>query len=409
MKTIANIDDLNAAVDNLAPKIINPVNGSFITISDSLDRPLRSLTLYGKSTQEGTPTPDAPSPIVCAGEGGSITSVVCGKNFIKDEDALNYPSATAENTSVLKLRKFTLFKGMTYTISFDTENTGKAVYLASTSGWDRAEFTMDGKRHSFTKTFDKTVSNYTSGGVRAVVVLETSDVLAGAITNVLIEASDRATEYEPYTGQTLAAATPNGLWGILVTSGGNYTDENNQSWVADEIDFKRGVYVQRIKKLVFNGGEGWNGSSALTGRYSIGTYGKNTFGLLNASRLLCSHFKNGGNSYTTAVNVVFNNKGQLCFNTAFETVDEWETFLSEQNTAGNPVTVIFPLETPVETPLTAEEIAAFKELHTNYPTTTIYNDAGAGQAIEYAADTKIYIDNKFEELHNAILSMGGNV
>lgn len=38
--------------------------------------------MYGKSTQDGTPTPDAPVPIVSAGDGGTIAVKVTGKNRI---------------------------------------------------------------------------------------------------------------------------------------------------------------------------------------------------------------------------------------------------------------------------------------------------------------------------------------
>ena len=40
----------------------------------------------------------------------------------------------------------------------------------------------------------------------------------------------------------------------------------------------------------------------------------------------------------------------------------------------------------------------------NYPNTTIVNDAGAYMEVEYVADTKKYIDKKFEELAVAIVS-----
>ena len=38
--------------------------------------------------------------------------------------------------------------------------------------------------------------------------------------------------------------------GIPVDSGGNYTDADGQQWVCDEVDFERGVYVQRIQKIL---------------------------------------------------------------------------------------------------------------------------------------------------------------
>ncbi len=60
-------------------------------------------------------------------------------------------------------------------------------------------------------------------------------------------------------------------------------------------------------------------------------------------------------------------------------------------------------------PLTEEGKEQFKTLHSNKPTTTILNDKNIEMAVDYEADTKAYIDNKFNELNNAILSIGGNV
>lgn len=49
-----------------------------------------------------------------------------------------------------------------------------------------------------------------------------------------------------------------------------------------------------------------------------------------------------------------------------------------------------------------DEILTFKSLHTNYVNTKIFNDSGAYMKVAYAADTKIYIDNKFAELQSVI-------
>lgn len=60
-------------------------------------------------------------------------------------------------------------------------------------------------------------------------------------------AGEAKTIFEPYKPvQTLTIPTPNGLPGIKVDSGGNYTDASGQQWVCDEIDLQRGKYVQRM-------------------------------------------------------------------------------------------------------------------------------------------------------------------
>lgn len=72
--------------------------------------------------------------------------------------------------------------------------------------------------------------------------------------------------------------------------------------------------------------------------------------------------------------------------------------------AVTPIEFIVPLAEPVETPLSEEQIAAYKALHTNKPHTVVLNDAAAGMTVSYAADTKTYIDNKIYEVAAAIVS-----
>lgn len=62
-----------------------------------------------------------------------------------------------------------------------------------------------------------------------------------------------------------------------------------------------------------------------------------------------------------------------------------------------------------ETPLDADTLEAYAKLHTNKPNTGVFNDAGVEMSVSYVADTKLYIDNKFTELQNAILASGANV
>lgn len=81
------------------------------------------------------------------------------------------------------------------------------------------------------------------------------------------------------------------------------------------------------------------------------------------------------------------------------TVEEMKTDMGECSS-----TFMLPLATPIETPLTTEEIAAFKALRTNYPNTTILNDAGAHMSVKYNADTKLYVDNKISAAISAFLA-----
>ena len=107
-------------------------HGEAVSIIDSIESELNGLKLYGKSTQDGTPTPEAPVPIVSAGDGGTITVTV-----------------------------------------------------------------SDGAEQS----------------------------------------------------QTLPISTPNGLPGIPVESGGNYTDAEGQQWYCDIVDLSSGVYLQNVEYI----------------------------------------------------------------------------------------------------------------------------------------------------------------
>ena len=52
------------------------VSGASITATDSFAAPFVGLRVCGKSTQDGTPLPTAPVPIVSAGDGGTVTVTV---------------------------------------------------------------------------------------------------------------------------------------------------------------------------------------------------------------------------------------------------------------------------------------------------------------------------------------------
>ena len=73
---------------------IKSKNGeSSYTITDAVDFPVLGLNLYGKSTQDGVPSPDNPVDIVSVGDSGSINIKSCGKNL------LNYDAWKTTNVS----------------------------------------------------------------------------------------------------------------------------------------------------------------------------------------------------------------------------------------------------------------------------------------------------------------------
>lgn len=68
-----DIAGLVEGMTDLAPAIHSTASGSVITADDAAEgRPFRGLRVFGKSTQDGTPSVENPVPIVSAGESGTI-------------------------------------------------------------------------------------------------------------------------------------------------------------------------------------------------------------------------------------------------------------------------------------------------------------------------------------------------
>lgn len=174
--------------------------------------------------------------------------------------------------------------------------------------------------------------------------------------------------------QTLTLQTPNALPGIPVTSGGNYTDENGQQWVCDEVDLARGVRVQCITKIKLTSSMNWQtANSKRVDRYFASFKG------IDMAGILCTHF-----SFSTDAEVVGGiaaNLGNIGFaytEKGTTTVSDFKAFLD-----ANDVYVWAALAAPVETALSSAEIAAYKALNTYAPTTIVTAGGGAGLAATY--------------------------
>ena len=263
--------------------------GNPISVDDAFPAPLCGLTVYGRSTQAGTPTPDAPVPIVSAGDGGSVVVTL-----------------------------------------------------------------SDGKGKT----------------------------------------------------QTLTLPTPNGLPGIPVTSGGNYTDPQGQQWVCDEVDLERGVKVQRVGRafiencIVSRDPNWWDASKSYS--YQILAY-QGSFNTAIESGGPCNRFiayqfmdfynKGIENGFIISMGEgVFNISKSLGICT---TPDEFKTWFNEN------VVLYKILATPIETSLTPDEIAAYKALTAYGPDTVVQAGDGAGAKLVYQRDVNIVVKN----LEDAIASM----
>lgn len=204
-------------------------------------------------------------------------------------------------------------------------------------------------------------------------------VSAGDGGTVAVTVSDGANK-----SQTLTLQTPNALPGIPVSSGGNYTDENGQQWICDEVDLERGVKVQRVNTYKL---------TEVKVLESINGYGIANF---VASYTFTDALTRGdkkiflANSFAQQTSLIgtTQDEGMLMSYTGVcycrikkeiaNTVDGMNAWLSR-----NDVLIYYALATPIETPLTPAELAAYKALTTYAPTTVISASGVSGLAASY--------------------------
>lgn len=237
---------------------------------------ITGLIVYGKSTQDGTPSPENPVPIVSAGDGGNVEVLVTGKNLL---DISKMPQRSTNG------------------ITFSLENGGIRISGTATAIADSPIFTFRLPAGTYISNMNKASfpwlssasyvierggSNFWLAAGRAFTVLDGDigkyfyfAVNEGQTVNEIIypqlEVGPTATPYEPYKSQSLTISTPNGLPGIPVDSGGNYTDAEGQQSACDVKDYGTGKYTQMVGHI-----ESYNGENittpymSTTGQLSIG-------------------------------------------------------------------------------------------------------------------------------------------
>lgn len=213
------------------------------------------------------------------------------------------------------------------------------------------------------------------------------------------------TGYQP--PQILSLSTPNGLLGLPVDSGGNYTDSNGQQWICDEMDFGRGKYVQRVRKATFNGSEAWTLETNQDVTAKLFYTRVNDASKVIGIKLLCDGFLGTATQRAYLKNMectvyqdysgIYPNENWLYFrDDSCNTVSDFKAKISNSN-----ITAIYPLKAPIETDIPEETMTAYRKLYTNYPSTVIQNDSGAGMEVEYVADTKQFILDQIKALVQA--------
>lgn len=371
--------------------IVGSETGNPLSVGDAFPAPLCGLTLYGKSTQDGTPTPDAPVPIVSAGDGGSVAVKVTGTNVLEGTNPGNTSSVygalyTANENGISVAGKATASGGI---FLHDDSKTRlkRGIYYLTITGvsasvtldfFQIGSFTSDVQNQEVSLTLDKSYSVFLSAA-------------EGVTVNTTVQVSltrNKITAYSPYREQLLTLPTPTGLPGIPVPSGGNYTDPQGQQWVCDEMNLERGVKVQRVGKVQVNTNDGVTDEEYRLRVTFVGDKGRNGDDPCIIS--ITPH-----TSWTSCViNNLLYLKNVKKPDGSFYTAKELQALALD-------VDAVYQLATPIETPLTPDKIAAYKAIVAYGPDTVVQAGDGAGIKLDYQRDVNIAI----KKLEDAVASM----
>lgn len=397
---VQNVEENTVKIETILEKggltFDESASGENIHLTDTTDNKATAFALYGKATQDGTPTPDAPVEIEVAGASGSVEVVSCGKNLLK-------------NTATSQTRN-----GVTFTVNEDGSITANGTSTSQTSLIIKKLYVdeiskLNGYKLSGglsdCRLFIESNTTYTlygqSNGNESVINVSKNEnvsvfyrINSGVTINETLYPmiSKEGGDYEPYKETVSTISTPNGLPGIPVSSGGNYTDENGQQWICDSIvkyADGNGQYIQRIGKATYNSSSYW-GLGNITDTHTIITCTKPTNmdeTITNGEyKAMCNMFTKkstvGGMAVGGALNFFVPSTYEI------NSIDDWKTLLGDKN-----LEFYYALSEPIITDLSVEEIAEIEKLHTFYPVTNISNDADCGMEIAYKADAKNYIDN----------------
>ena len=388
-----------SAVKSRQNFLIGSETGNPIAVDDAFSAPLCGLTVYGKSTQDGTPTPDAPVPIVSAGDGGSVAVKVTGKNLLHLPDG----SGTGRGVTITAKDGLISISGTATETGYSALEippliTSGVAILSSSIASPEAKLVAE--------TWDAVLSQNTAAkmpttATRLVFIITQGQTYNLTGVKVQLELGSTATAYSPYREQLLTLPTPTGLPGIPVTSGGNYVDQSGQQWVCDEVDLKRGVKVQRVKSRRILSSEV---NDAILGVNSCYIIEQNIARPANNGQighLMCTHLERA--SWSSAVDkgaqgiCVISNQPYIGITIqGFKSANEYKDFIDK-----NEVGIAYQLATPIETPLTSAELSAYRALTAYGPDTVVQAGDGAGIKLDYQRDVNIAI----KKLEDAVASM----
>lgn len=323
-------------------------------LADSDNGKIQDMMIYGKSSQDGTPTPENPVEIKSI---VNPTVKVVGKNLWSGKNTERYWMGNNEtvnsdciSSDYIPIKgSQTVYAGFSYDwfVGFNCYDSKKNKILG-------CEQRLNNTQENIEKEYRIIPSNAKTPENTAFIKFMFSKNESKPYVSIV------GGKYEPYHEQT--ASIPYTLYAVSVSSGGNVTIDGQQ-YIADYVDVERKKLVRMVKKN--NISFGYVVDSLTDTKMIVSSEILNR---KNAdSNVICNV---GRYSYTI---VELDKAGYISWygpnmNSIAVRVPISMTS-NEFNSLG--VYVIYELATPTEIDLTDEEVQAFKALSTYYPKTYI--------------------------------------
>lgn len=350
-------------------------------ITDSDNGKIQDMMIYGKSSQDGTPTPENPVEIKSV---VNPTVKVCGKNLSREEIhkiSVNMSRPSLSDVKVTSPVSVAAWVGIgfalkiapntQYTISTDASNNDYLIVGEYKSVNDVTNYNNCIKHieQSASDNITFTSSPECNAIVCCIMPKKTCNI---SWTYWQIELGSTPTTYEPYHEQTVAL--PYTLNAIPVSSGGNVTIDGQQ-YIADYIDVENGKIVKYVKKLFlkpFQWSKAINKGVLRFYASTIDAAGIDGNKIIKNTSSISSHFAfvtstpDRIGTFTLNADGTNANVGFAFSTDTTITSDDFNNWI-----LNNKPFVFLPV-LKEELPLTLEQILALKKLSTYYPVTNIF-------------------------------------
>ena len=376
------------------------VSGNPAICENGIPWNIQGLKIYGKSTQDGTPSPESPVPIVSAGENGQLHVLIRGAQLIDAEAFFTDPPVGLD---VVKYYPLQVMSG-TYTLSASYPATGNIANLFLMPG----NVTSDASTNSNGVWNEHPTTLQASGGYVTIGLrtAHTDNPNNPLDFDIMLNYGTVALPWQPYQSQSLTLSTPSGLPGIPVDSGGNYTDASGQQLVCNYRDYNSEKDFQWIGKTVVDGS---TIKFVVNSASTLFNLPSNSFPkIAYNAKFLCNYFP--GDIFTSNSNYDF---AFCCVERmkdfGINSDDEFNQLCQQWNSSGNPLTIYYTMDEPIESPIPTEELAAYRALQT-YADTTVVSTAEpvAGIEAQYIVDPVHYIEQKDEENKTKVEASSNN-